>query len=53
MKATRSKPKQAAHKKDDDRPSDEESKGNFVKQTLERENSNKIDQLLNNVSTLK
>ena len=52
MKANQNRPKTAAHKKDDDR-CDEESKGNFVKKTLEKENINKIDQLLNNVSTLK
>ena len=52
MKANQNRPKTAAHKKDDDR-CDEESKGNFVKKTLEKENSHKIDQLLNNVSTLK
>ena len=38
MKASRAKAKPAAHKKDDDRPADEESKGNFVSKTLQREN---------------
>jgi hypothetical protein len=35
------KPRNAPHKKDDD--TDEESKGNFVKKTLEKENQQKVD----------
>jgi len=49
---TRGKPISAKHKKDDD--NDEESKSrNYVEKTLEKENSDKVNILLQNVSALK